>query len=49
MRILNVARGPLVVDEDLKAAMDSGKVAGAALDVFRSSRSPSTRCLATPT
>ena len=25
---------PLVVDEDLKAALDSGKVAGAALDVF---------------
>ncbi len=36
VRILNVARGPLVVDEDLKDALDSGKVAGAALDVFRS-------------
>jgi D-3-phosphoglycerate dehydrogenase len=36
VRILNVARGELVVDEDLKAALDSGKVAGAALDVFRS-------------
>jgi D-3-phosphoglycerate dehydrogenase / 2-oxoglutarate reductase len=35
VRVLNVARGPLVVDEDLKAAIDSGKVAGAALDVFR--------------
>jgi D-3-phosphoglycerate dehydrogenase len=35
VRVLNVARGPLVVDEDLKAALDSGKVAGAALDVFR--------------
>src|SRR5919197_1321025 len=34
VRILNVARGPLVVDADLKAALDSGKVAGAALDVF---------------
>jgi D-3-phosphoglycerate dehydrogenase len=34
-RILNVARGPLVVDEALKQALDSGKVAGAALDVFR--------------
>jgi D-3-phosphoglycerate dehydrogenase / 2-oxoglutarate reductase len=33
--VLNVARGPLVVDEDLKAALDSGKVGGAALDVFR--------------
>jgi D-3-phosphoglycerate dehydrogenase len=34
VRILNVARGPLVVDADLKAAIDSAKVAGAALDVF---------------
>src|SRR4029077_6339475 len=34
VRILNVARGPLVVDLDLQAALDSGKVAGAALDVF---------------
>ncbi|MBJ7343248.1 MAG: phosphoglycerate dehydrogenase, partial [Solirubrobacteraceae bacterium] len=34
VRILNVARGPLIVDEDLQAALDSGKVAGAALDVF---------------
>src|SRR4051794_10963306 len=36
VRILNVARGPLVVDEDLQAGLDSGKVGGAALDVFRS-------------
>jgi D-3-phosphoglycerate dehydrogenase len=36
VRILNVARGPLIVDEDLKEALDSGKVGGAALDVFRS-------------
>ena len=35
VRILNVARGPLVVDADLQAALDSGKVAGAALDVFQ--------------
>jgi D-3-phosphoglycerate dehydrogenase len=35
VRILNVARGPLVVDEDLQAALDSGQVGGAALDVFR--------------
>src|SRR4029079_7073431 len=35
-RVLNVARGPLIVDADLQAALDSGKVAGAALDVFRS-------------
>ena len=36
VRILNVARGPLVVDDDLQAALDSGKVGGAALDVFSS-------------
>ncbi len=35
VKVLNVARGLLVVDEDLKRALDSGKVAGAALDVFR--------------
>jgi len=35
VRVINVARGPLVVDEALKDAIDSGKVAGAALDVFR--------------
>ncbi len=35
VRILNVARGSLIVDEDLQAALDSGKVGGAALDVFR--------------
>jgi len=36
VRIINVARGPLIVDEDLEQALDSGKVGGAALDVFRS-------------
>jgi len=35
VRILNVARGPLVVDDALQEALDSGKVAAAALDVFR--------------
>jgi D-3-phosphoglycerate dehydrogenase / 2-oxoglutarate reductase len=35
VRVLNVARGSLVVDEDLEAALDSGQVGGAALDVFR--------------
>ena len=36
VRILNVARGPLIVDRDLQAALDAGKVGGAALDVFSS-------------
>jgi D-3-phosphoglycerate dehydrogenase / 2-oxoglutarate reductase len=35
VRVINVARGGLLVDADLKQAIDSGKVAGAALDVFR--------------
>ena len=34
VRILNVARGGLIDDAALKHALDSGKVAGAALDVF---------------
>lgn len=34
VRIVNCARGELIVDSDLKDALDSGKVAGAALDVF---------------
>lgn len=36
VRILNVARGPLVNDVDLEAGLKSGKVGGAALDVFQS-------------
>jgi D-3-phosphoglycerate dehydrogenase len=34
VRLINCARGGLVVETDLKAALDSGQVAGAALDVF---------------
>jgi D-3-phosphoglycerate dehydrogenase len=34
VRIVNCARGGLIVEQDLKAALDSGHVAGAALDVF---------------
>ena len=32
--IINCARGGLIVEEDLKAALETGHVAGAALDVF---------------
>lgn len=34
VRIINCARGGLIAEADLKEALDSGKVAGAALDVF---------------
>lgn len=31
--IINDSRGPLIVEKDLKEALESGKVAGAAVDV----------------
>ena len=34
VRIVNCARGGLVVEADVKAAIEAGKVAGAALDVY---------------
>ncbi|MCH8999048.1 MAG: phosphoglycerate dehydrogenase [Proteobacteria bacterium] len=34
VRIINCARGGLIVEADLKTAIESGQVAGAALDVF---------------
>ncbi|OLM16568.1 MULTISPECIES: D-2-hydroxyacid dehydrogenase [unclassified Pseudonocardia] len=33
-RVINVGRGPLVVQDDLTDALASGRIAGAALDVF---------------
>src|SRR5271170_786833 len=35
IRIINCARGGLIVEDDLKVALESGHVAGAALDVFK--------------
>lgn len=34
VRVINVARGPLIKEEDLESALQSGKVHSAALDVF---------------
>ncbi|MCL4747116.1 MAG: glyoxylate/hydroxypyruvate reductase A [Burkholderiaceae bacterium] len=38
--LINVARGGLVVEEDLVAAIDAGQLAGATLDVFRTEPLP---------
>jgi glyoxylate/hydroxypyruvate reductase A len=37
---INLSRGAIVVDKDLLAALDSGAIAGAALDVFRTEPLP---------
>src|SRR5690606_17546317 len=39
--VINVARGAHVVDEDLIAAIDEGRLSGATLDVFREEPLPS--------
>ena len=38
--LINVARGPHVVDADLLAAIEQGQIAGATLDVFRTEPLP---------
>lgn len=39
-RLINVARGPIVVEEDLVRALREGTIAGAALDVFETEPLP---------
>jgi phosphoglycerate dehydrogenase-like enzyme len=39
-RLINVGRGPLVVEDDLVAALRDGRLAGAALDVFQTEPLP---------
>jgi phosphoglycerate dehydrogenase-like enzyme len=44
-RFINVGRGPIVVEDDLIAALRSGAIAGAALDVFTEEPLPPTHPL----
>ncbi len=48
MRIINCARGGLVDEAALKAALDSGQVAGAALDVFQTEPAKESPLFGTP-
>ena len=38
--VINLARGPIIVDDDLIDALDSGKLSGASLDVFHTEPLP---------
>lgn len=48
VRIVNCSRGPVVNEEDLADAIQSGKVAGAAIDVFSVEPPGQTRLVALP-
>jgi D-3-phosphoglycerate dehydrogenase len=48
VRIINTARGGVVVEKDLLEALNSGKVAAAALDVFEGEPVPSQEILSHP-
>ena len=39
-RLINIGRGPIVVTDDLVAALNAGEIAGAALDVFETEPLP---------
>src|ERR1043166_565943 len=45
VRVLNCARGGMIAEEDLSDAIESGKVAGAALDVFATEPLPADSAL----
>jgi len=45
VRIINTARGPLIDDEALSRAIDEGRVAGAAIDVFSQEPPPADNVL----
>jgi phosphoglycerate dehydrogenase-like enzyme len=48
-RLINIGRGPIVVEDDLVAALNNGQIAGAALDVFNEEPlPPKSRLWATP-
>jgi phosphoglycerate dehydrogenase-like enzyme len=46
--VANTARGSLIVDEDLIAALKGGHIAAAGLDVYEGEPRPNPGCIRTP-